>query len=71
MVFVVARFKTSKRFHVTHSGALALLAQGWSCGLEGKLESLWKRNLLRLNKYAKTSFVLGQEVPELKKFESS
>lgn len=45
-----------------------LWSQGWSCGLKGKLESVWKRNLLRLNKYAETSFVLCQEVPDLKKF---
>ena len=70
MVLVVVRLKTSKRFHVTHSAVLALLAKGWLCGLKGKLESVWKRNLLRLNKYAETSFVLSQEVPDLKKFES-
>lgn len=66
MVLEVLRFKMSKRFPMTHSGVLALLAKGWLCGLKRKL----KRNLLRFHKYAEISFTLGQEVPDLKMVES-
>lgn len=66
MVLTAVRLKMSKRLHVTHSGALALLAKWWSYSFKGKLETIWKRNLLRLNKYAEMSFVLGQKVADLK-----
>lgn len=66
MTLTAVRLKMSKRLCVAHSGVLALLTKGWLCGFRGKLESVWKRNLLRLNKYAEMSFVLRQKVADLK-----
>lgn len=66
IALTAVRLKISKRLHVTLSGVLAVLAEGWSCGFKEKLESVWKRNLLKLNKYAEMSFVVGQKVTDLK-----